>query len=117
MRYIASHLIRPLCVTAAGEFHCERLTEDYPPIDTRIPEKALPAFRAAIKENPGLTLGKLCDIAVRPLFEHRSLEYRAVTAYRMLETLFAAGEIRFEPELVPGWNDVPGRIFKIYLTE
>ena len=104
-------------VTAAGEFHCERLTEDYPPIDTRIPEKALPAFRTAIKENPGLTLGKLCDIAVRPLFEHKSLEYRAVTAYRMLETLAAAGEIRFEPELVPGWKDVPGRNFKTYLVK
>jgi len=104
-------------VTAAGEFRRERLTDDYPPIDTRIPEKALPAFRAAVRENPGLTLGRLCDIAVRPLFEHRSLEYRAVTAYRMLETLAAAGEIRFEPELVPGWNDVPGRIFKTYPTE
>jgi len=104
-------------VTATGEFHRERLTEDYPPIDTRIPEKALPAFRAAIKENPGLSLGKLCDIAVRPLFEHRSLEYRAVTAYRMLETLAAAGEIRFEPELVPGWKDVPGRIFRTYLAK
>lgn len=104
-------------VTADGEFRRERLTENYPPIDTRIPEKALPAFRAAIKENPGLTLGKLCDIAVSPLFGHRSLEYRAVTAYRMLETLAAAGGIRFEPGLVPGWKDVPGRIFTIHSAE
>ena len=101
-------------VTAAGEFHRELLSEDYPVIDTRIPERALPAFRAAVRENPGLTLGKLCDLAIRPLFPHSTLEYRAVTAYRMLETLVQAGEVRFEPELVPGWEGVPGRIFRIY---
>ena len=103
--------------TVSGEFHRERLTEDYPAIDTRIPEKALPAFRAAIKEHPGLTLGKLCDLAIRPLFAHTTLEYCAVTAYRMLETLANAGAIRFEPTLVPGWEEVPGRIFRIYAAE
>ena len=104
-------------VTAAGEFHRERLTEDYPALDTRIPEKALPAFRAAVKANPGLTLGKLCDLAIRPLFAHTALEYRAVTAYRVLETLVRAGGIRFEPALVPGWDGVPGRIFRIRPAE
>ena len=104
-------------VTAAGEFHRERLAEDYPVLDTRIPEKALPAFRAAVKANPGLTLGKLCDLAIRPLFPHTTLEYCAVTAYRMLETLVQSGEVCFEPVLVPGWENVPGRIFRIYSAE
>ena len=99
--------------TAKGDFHRERLTEDYPEIDTRIPEKALPAFRSAIRENPGLTLGKLCDLAIRPLFPHTTLEYCAVTAYRMLETLAQAGKIRFEPTIVPGWEEIPGRIVRI----
>ncbi|MBQ6471515.1 MAG: hypothetical protein IJJ33_06000 [Victivallales bacterium] len=104
-------------VTAKGEFHRERLAEDYPAIDTRIPPKALPAFRSAIRENPGLTLGKLCDLGIRPLFPHTTLEYCAITAYSMLETLAQAGEIRFEPTLVPGWEGVPGRIFRIYSAE
>ena len=104
-------------VTTAGEFHRERLAEDYPAIDTHIPEKALPAFHAAIRENPGLTLGKLCDLAIRPLFPHTTLEYCAVAAYRMLETLVQAGEVRFEPALVPGWEGVPGRVFRIHPTE
>ena len=100
--------------TAAGEFHRERLAADYPPLDTRIPEEALSAFRAAVAENPGSTLGKLCDLAIRPLFAHTTLEYRAVTAYRVLETLVRAGEIGFDPALVPGWEGSSGRIFRIY---
>lgn len=103
--------------TAAGEFHRERLTEDYPALDTRIPEGALSAFRAAVKSNPGATLGKLCDLAIRPLFAQTALEYRAVTAYRVLETLVRGGEVRFEPALVPGWEGVPGRIFRICPAE
>lgn len=104
-------------VTAAGEFHRERLSEEGPEPDTRIPEKALPAFRDAVRKNPGLTLGPLCDLAVRPLFPHTTLEYCAVAAYRALETLARAGEIRFEPALVPGYEDVPGRVFRIFSAE
>ena len=88
-----------------------------PRFDAIRPEDWLPAFRAAIRENPGLSLGKLCDRAIRPLFPHTSLEYCAVTAYRMLETLFQAGEIRFEPAFVPGWEGIPGRIFRIHPAE
>ena len=104
-------------VTASGEFHRERLSGSYPVIDTRIPEKAVGAFRTAVRENPGLSLGKLCDLAICPLFEHVSLEYRAVTAYRALETLVREGEIRLEETLTPGWNNIPGRVFRIYPAE
>lgn len=101
-------------VTASGEFHRERLAENYPEIDTHIPEKALPALRSAIRENPGLLLGQLCDLAIAPLFPHKSLEYCAAAAYLMLETLVNAGEVRLEPAIVPGWREIPGRIFRIY---
>ena len=104
-------------VTAAGEFHRERFSENCPEIDTRIPEKVLPVFRSAIRENPGLTLGPLCDLAVRPLFPHTALEYCAVTAWRALEILVRAGEIRFEPASVPGCQGIPGRIFRICCAE
>lgn len=104
-------------VTASGEFRRERLGGVYPAIDSHIPEKALPAFRSFIRENPGLTLGTICDNAVRPLFAHTSLEYCAAAAYRMLETLAYAGKIRFEPALVPGWQENPGRIFRIYSAD
>ena len=100
--------------TASGEFHRERLSESYPEIDTRIPEKAVHAFLTAVRENPGLSLGKLCDLAIRPLFAHNSLEYCAVTAYRVLETLVREGEVRFEPALVPGWEKSSGRVFRIH---
>lgn len=104
-------------VTAAGEFRRERLSENYPAVDTHIPEKLLPVFLDAVKKTPGLLLGQLCDQVVRPLFKNTTLEYRAVTAYRMLETLVQAGQIRLEPELVPGWEGIPGRIFRLHSAE
>jgi len=100
-------------LTASGEFHRQELGRKYAPIDSRIPAGALDVFRDYLIQNPGTLLPWICDKALSPLFPHQQLEYRAVTAYNMLETLYFDGHIRFEPEVIQGPAG-PGRIFKIY---
>lgn len=100
-------------VTASGEFHRQELGRLYTPIDSRIPEGALDVFRDYLIQNPGTLLPWICDRALASLFRNQHLEYRAVTAYNMLETFYSDGHIRFEAEVVPGPAG-PGRIYKIY---
>lgn len=84
-------------ITADGELHRQPLGKLYQPIDTRIPGEALDSFRDYLLQHPRVQLREVCDKAIRPLLRHEMLEYRAVTAYNVLETLYFAGHIRMEP--------------------
>ena len=83
-------------VTADGELYRRPLGKLYQPIDTRIPGGALDAFREYLQQYPRVLLSEVCDKAVRPLLRHEMLEYRAVTAYNILETFYFAGHIKME---------------------
>ena len=100
-------------VTASGQLHRQNLGKLYSPIDSTIPKGALDAFKNYLIQNPGVYLATICDKALAPLFPHRHLEYRAATAYNLLEILYYDGHIRFEAEVIPS-NAAPGKIFKIF---
>ncbi len=101
-------------VTAEGEQHREPLGPRYQSIDTRIPGGSLDAFRDYLQKHPRVQLSEICDNALAPLFPHEMLEYRAVTAYNVLETLYFSGHIRMEAVEHENWADPePGKIFLI----
>lgn len=94
--------------------HVESIDDALFPIDNRIPKGALTAFRNYVKEHPGALLGHVVDGALAPLFPHQSLEYRAVTGYRILETLVQNNEITMSEAFTAGSTGVEGRVFKLF---
>ena len=101
-------------VTADGLLHREELSPELE-LDTRIPDGLLSATEEYLRHNSGVLLGTLCDAAIRPKFPHQKLEYCAVAAYRVLETLLADRRVRLQPREVPGPCGCPGRVFGIEL--
>ena len=101
-------------ISAEGDFHRERISPSLQ-LDTRVPPGLLSAVEEYLRGNPGTLLGTLCDNVVKPRFPQQMLEYRAVAAYRVLETLIADGRARLQPREVPGPCGCPGRVFGIEL--
>jgi len=91
----------------------EPIDDDIFTLDNRIPKQALDAFRTYLLAHPGSLLGTVVDAALAPLFPHQTLEYRAVTAYRILETLAQNGEIQMTEYFLKGSTGVDGRIFRL----
>ena len=101
-------------VSASGIFHREALGDFR--IKTAIPDGVIPSVLSYLKENPGVTLGQICDNAIRPCgFPRGELDYHTLVAYRTLETLISADLIRYEAVETPGSTGVDGRIFKWFL--
>ena len=103
-------------VTADGVLHREALGDFK--VNSAIPEKIAPAIVEALRAEPGLLMGQICDKAVRPSgFDSGELNYHALAAYRALESLIAAGTVRYEAVDTVGGTGVPGRAFRWYLNE
>ena len=103
-------------VTADGVIHREALGDFK--VNNTIPEKIAPAIIEVLRAEPGLLMGQICDKAVRPSgFDSSELNYHALAAYRALESLIAAGTVRYEVVDTVGGTGVPGRTFRWYLNE
>lgn len=96
--------------TAEGLFHRENLGDFK--IKSFIPDGTVPAAIAALKSNPGLTLGQICDQAIRPLgYTRGELDYHTIATYRTIEALIAADMVKYEAVETPGATGVEGRYF------
>lgn len=103
-------------VTADGVFHREALGDFK--VKTHIPENLVPAATVCLKENPGLTLGALCDKAIRPAgYPKGELDYHTLATYRTIEALISAGMVKYEEVFTPGATGVEGRYYTWSLKE
>lgn len=101
-------------VTADGVYHREVLCDTG--INYAVPAGIMPAIVDYLKKNPGSMLGRICDKAVRPLFNEGELDCHTINFYRTVEMMLANGMLRYEPTEITGLTGVPGRVFKWFLN-
>ncbi len=83
-------------------------------VEPFLPDGMLKAAMDYITANPGCSLGKVTDFALKPLFPAGKLVYKVGAAYRLLEILMAEKRVRLEPRDEVSATGTPGTAFGIY---
>jgi len=95
------------------ELKLEKLGDRYE-TETSLPHGLLKLALDYIRNNPGCLLAHVTDAVLKPLLPAEKLNYRAGSAYRVLETLLAERLVKLVPEEKTGGAGAPGTVYRIY---